>query len=68
MWSRKTNELFFLSSDDRVLAVSYTIKGDSFVAAAPRVWSPTQVFRDGVRLSLDVSPDGTRVAVRRKIP
>jgi len=29
----------------------------------PRVWSPTQVRRDGVRESFDVSPDGKRVII-----
>jgi serine/threonine-protein kinase len=62
-WSPTTRELFFLGGDDRIMVASYTVIGDSFVAAAPRPWSPTQVFRDGVRLSFDVAPDGKRVVI-----
>jgi eukaryotic-like serine/threonine-protein kinase len=62
-WSPQTRELFFLGSDDRIMVASYTITGDSFAAAAPRPWSPTQVFRDGVRQSFDVAPDGKRVVM-----
>jgi Tol biopolymer transport system component len=62
-WSRATRELFYLGTDDRIMVVPYTIEGDSFIAGAPRVWSPTQVRRDGVRQNFDVSPDGTRIVM-----
>ena len=62
-WSPQTRELFFLGGDDRIMVASYTINGDSFAAAAPRVWAPTQVLRDGVRQNFDVAPDGKRVVV-----
>ena len=62
-WSAQTREMFFLGGDDRIMVASYTVTGDSFVAAAPRPWSPTQVFRDGVRQSFDVAPDGKRVVI-----
>jgi hypothetical protein len=53
--------LFFLGVDDRIWVATYSIDGESFVPGAPRQWSPTQVLRDGVRQSFDVSPDGKRV-------
>jgi serine/threonine-protein kinase len=62
-WSPKTNELFFLGADDRIWVATYSINGESFIAGAPRQWSPTQVLRDGVRQNFDVSPDGKLVAV-----
>ena len=62
-WSAKTHELFFLGGDDRIMAASYTIDGNSFIPGKPRPWSPTQVLRDGVRQNFDVTPDGTRVVV-----
>jgi hypothetical protein len=43
------------------MAASYTINGNSFAAGTPRQWAPTPVFRDGVRQSFDVTPDGQRV-------
>jgi eukaryotic-like serine/threonine-protein kinase len=62
-WAPSTRELFFLGGDDRIMTASYTITGDSFAAGTPRVWAPTQIFRDGVRQNFDVTPDGKRVVV-----
>ena len=62
-WSPKTREVFFLGVDDRIWVATYSISGESFVAGAPRQWSPTQVLRDGVRQNFDVSPDGRRVVM-----
>jgi eukaryotic-like serine/threonine-protein kinase len=60
-WSPATNELFFLGGDDRIMATSYTIQGDSFTVSVPRVWSPTPVRRISVQLNFDITPDGKRV-------
>ena len=60
---RKSTELFFLAGDDRIMVVSYTVEGNSFVAGRPRVWSPTPIRRDGVRANFDISADGTRAVV-----
>jgi serine/threonine-protein kinase len=62
-WSPKTHELFFLGADDRIWVAAYSINGESFIAGAPRQWSPTQVLRDSVRQNFDVSPDGKLVAM-----
>jgi len=61
-WSRASRELLYLGADDRIMAVSYSIAGGTFVPGAPRVWSPLKVRRNGVQQSFDVSPDGRRVA------
>ncbi len=63
VWSGTTHELLFLGVDDRIMAASYTAQGDAFSAGVPRVWSPTQVRRDGVRQNFDISPDGKRVVM-----
>jgi serine/threonine-protein kinase len=62
-WARTTRELFFLGADDRIMVANYTTEGKSFVPGRARAWSPTQVLRDGVRLSFDVAPDGKRAVV-----
>ncbi|MBZ5578018.1 MAG: serine/threonine-protein kinase [Acidobacteriia bacterium] len=62
-WSPATHELLFLSRDDHIMAAAYSVQGDSFSSGAPRVWSPTQIRRNGVQGSFDVSPDGKRVAM-----
>ncbi len=53
----------FLGHDDRLMVVDYTTKGTAFVPGNPRPWSTTQIFRDGVRRSFDIAPDGTRAVV-----
>jgi Tol biopolymer transport system component len=67
-WSRTTHELFFLGSDDRIMVATYAIEGASFIPGKPRQWAATQVLRDGVRLSFDVTPDGKRVVVFPRPP
>ncbi len=67
MWSRTGHELFFESLDAHIMAASYSVNGDSFVADKPRVWSDKQiggavgqaelrVFRN-----FDLAPDGKRI-------
>jgi eukaryotic-like serine/threonine-protein kinase len=60
IWSPNARELFYAGSDRRIQVASYTVKGDSFLAEKPRVWSET---RQGMHMFpiLDVAPDGKRV-------
>ena len=61
MWSRDGRELLFRTLDWRVMAVSYTTKGDSFAAAKPRVWTETRL-RASISPNYDLAPDGKRLA------
>jgi len=62
-WSRRRNELFYLSPDSHLMAVSYAIEGDTFRADRPRRWTEQPINeRPGPR-SFDVHPDGDRVLV-----
>jgi len=45
-------------SGDQIMAVSYTVKGDTFVPDKPRVWIAKLGGTDW-----DLAPDGKRVAV-----
>ena len=45
-------------SGDQLMAVSYSVKGDAFVAEKPRVW----IAKLG-GTAWDLAPDGKRVAV-----
>jgi hypothetical protein len=52
--------------DDRIMVVSYSIKGDSFVVEKPRVWTGQSValtMGGAVGAQYDVAPDGKRIAV-----
>jgi WD40 repeat protein len=56
-WSRTRHELYY-QSGDQIMAVSYSVKGDTFVPAKPRVW----ISKLG-GTQWDLAPDGKRVAV-----
>jgi Tol biopolymer transport system component len=58
LWSRNGHELVY-HSGDQMMAVSYTVKGDTFVAEKPRVL----VAKLGPIKDWDLAPDGKRVLV-----
>ncbi len=63
-WSRDGRELFFMTLDQHIMAVRFTVKGDSFVADKPRLWSEAQVqVTQAGNQPLDLAPDGKRFAV-----
>jgi serine/threonine-protein kinase len=62
-WSRTGHELVY-QSGDQIMAASYTVNGDTFVAEKPRVWIAklgAAVIASAVQW--DLTPDGKRVAV-----
>jgi serine/threonine-protein kinase len=64
VWAHNGRELFFRSTDNRIMVVSYAANGDSFIAEKPRVWSERQLADFGVVgiASYDVAADGKHVA------
>ncbi len=64
LWSRSGTDLLY-QSGDQIMAASYTVSGDTFVPAKPRVWvsklSATEPV--GSAAVWDMAPDGKRVAV-----
>jgi serine/threonine-protein kinase len=62
MWSRSGHELIFETPDRKIMAAAYTVKGDSFVAENPRVWSDKQLGGLNQLKNVDISPDGKRIA------
>ena len=63
-FSRDGRTLFFRTEDSRMmLAAGYTVKGDSFVADKPRVWSERRIANTGLNgFNYDLAPDGKRIA------
>src|SRR5204863_57678 len=63
-WSRRAHDLFY-QSGDQIMAASYMVNGDTFVAEKPRVWVAKlgAVPVIGNFSVWDVTPDGQRVAV-----
>ena len=67
IFSRNGKDLFFYDpTDDRIMVVSYSVKGDTFVAEKPRVWSGQSValaLSGAVGAQYDLAPDGKHIAV-----
>ncbi len=64
-WSRD-GKLFYIGAKDRIFAVDYTARGDTFRAEKPRLWSDVQIrpSAGGPSMTpLDLAPDGKRFAI-----
>jgi Tol biopolymer transport system component len=61
-WSKDGRELFYETTDNRIMVVDYTVDGAAFVPGKPRLWSDKQLFYTGTS-NLDIAPDGKRFAV-----
>jgi serine/threonine protein kinase len=61
-WSNNGRELFYETTDERIMSVNYKVEADSFVAGKPRLWSGAQLFFIGSS-NLDLAPDGKRFVV-----
>jgi hypothetical protein len=62
MWSLSGSELFFESSDNRIMVAGYTVQGDAFVPYKPRLWSEKTLVNTVVTSkNVDLAPDGKRI-------
>jgi serine/threonine protein kinase/Tol biopolymer transport system component len=62
-WSHSGKELFYRTTDSKLMVASYKATGDSFDADKPRLWSTGQFTFRGPAPNYDVHPDGKRVLV-----
>jgi hypothetical protein len=63
VWSRNGRELFYRTEDSRIMVATYSMKGDTFVADKPRLWSARRLANTGLTPTFDLAPDGKRFAV-----
>jgi eukaryotic-like serine/threonine-protein kinase len=63
VWSRNGHELFYRTEDQRIMVANYTVKGESFVADKPRLWSGRRLANLGLGVNFDLAPDGKRFVV-----
>jgi Tol biopolymer transport system component len=62
MWSRTGHELFFETLDNHIMVATYTVKGESFVADKPRVWSAQRLGGSvNAQKNVDLASDGKRI-------
>jgi Tol biopolymer transport system component len=63
-WARNGKELFYRTSESKLMVASYTASVDSFSADKPQLWSPGQFTDRGLGFyNFDLHPDGKRFAV-----
>lgn len=62
VWSKNGRELFYETPDNRIMVVDYSVRGDTFVASKPRLWSEQRLSYLG-NSNLTLAPDGKRFAV-----
>jgi Tol biopolymer transport system component len=62
VWSPDGHELFYRSSDDRIMVVNYSIRGAEFSPDKPRLRSDRRLFNLGIAPTFDLAPDGKRFA------
>lgn len=63
MWSETSHELFYATERQRIMKITYSIRGDSFVPSPPVAWTERRFADTGVVPALDLHPDGKRFAV-----
>jgi serine/threonine-protein kinase len=63
LWSQNGHVLFYRTEDQRIMMANYTIKGGTFVAEKPRLWSGKQLANVGISINLDLASDGKRFVV-----
>ena len=56
------DELLYQTLDNQIMAVPYCVEGDSFRREAPRLWTERRILRRPTVRSMDLHPDGERVA------
>ena len=60
-WSRRRNELMYVSPDSHVMIVSYAIEGNTFRAGPPQTWSAEPINGRPAWRWFDLHPDGDRI-------
>jgi len=60
-WAHNGHELFFRTLDNQIMTAGYTIRGDSFAADKPRLWSEKRIADVGALPNYDLAPDGKRI-------
>jgi serine/threonine-protein kinase len=63
IWARNGRELFYRNEDSQIMVATYAVRGDTFVADKPRVWSEKRLANTGLTPLFDLAPDGKRFAV-----
>ena len=58
---RRAETCFSAPMDNQIMVASYAVKGDSFVADKPRVWSEKRIAQHSLH-NYDLAPDGKRIA------
>jgi serine/threonine-protein kinase len=58
LWSKNRRELFYETTDSRIMVVDYRVEGDNFILDKPQLWSEAPIFATPGTPNLDLAPDG----------
>ena len=61
LWSRTARELYFARAG-QIMVSDYSVRGSSFEASKPRVWSKQRLFQTAFT-NFDLAPDGKQFAI-----
>ena len=61
-WASNRQELFYETSDNKIMVLPYKVEASSFIPGKARLWSDTRLFDPGGP-NLDLAPDGNRFVV-----
>jgi serine/threonine-protein kinase len=61
-WSRNGRELFYETTDGRIMVTEYSVAGHSFAPGKPRLWSDKPGYYPGFT-NMDLAPVGKRFVV-----
>jgi len=61
IWSRTAKEIFYVTTDGRIMVVPYTTSGRNFLPGKPRQWIDSRIVLTGNYMPYDVMPDSKGV-------
>jgi serine/threonine-protein kinase len=61
VWSRNGKRLFFETLDNRIAVAAYAVKGETFLASKPLIWSDKQIYAPTSDGNFDIAPDGGKI-------
>jgi Tol biopolymer transport system component len=56
LWSPKGHELFYRTTDQRIMVIGYAVQGDAFIPQRPRLWCSKRIANIGDNWNLDLAP------------
>ena len=63
VWDPRERRVYYVSRDNRIMAVDYQEQGNTFLASPPRVWAAAPIGTTAFPRNFTIAADGKRFAV-----